>query len=142
MFNCCVVTKTSIDQNYRKMSKIEWLQETNSLDVYQSYVSSLTGRQECNTDQCSFIVFANTECNHCIEELAKIFKILDELNVNEEYIDIYNVNDDFEEVTGEYKNYDIYSVPTLFIKKNGILKGKSEGPIFTWEKDIINYCND
>lgn len=141
LFNFCASTNHSIDAKYGKMSKIEWFQETNSLGLYQEYEVA-AGFKINNIGSFSFDIFASTECSHCISELAALLKILERAGASEDRIHIYNVNDDFEESSGAYKEYNIYSVPTLFIKKNGILKGKSEGPIFTWENDLIKYCNE
>ncbi len=142
IFNYCTATKNSIDPKFRKMSKIEWLQETNSLNIYEEFLVSGINKSIGEPEKCAIDIFGNTDCSHCISEIAKILKILDYYSFTEDNISIYNVNDDFEEISGSYKKYNIYSVPVIFIKKNGILKGKSEGPIFTWENDIIKYCND
>ncbi len=139
LLNSCASPSTNIDMKYTMMTPTTWLQETNTLSVFEEYSSiysdSLSG-------DFTFIVFGNTECEHCKSEIAKILKILEIHSFDESHIHIYNLNDDFEEITGTYKDYNIYSIPSLFIKKNGILIGESEGPIYTWEEDIIKYCKD
>jgi hypothetical protein len=123
------------------MSITSWLETTNSISAYEEYEVELTS-ESMGTDEFNFTIFANTECSHCIQEVAKILKILDKFGIAESNIELYNVNDDFEETGGNHKRFSIYSVPTLFIEKNGKLIGKSEGPIFSWEKDIIKYCKE
>ncbi len=138
-FNSCASTSNNIDIKYNKMTPVSWLQETNTLSVFEEYTFKISGSI---SGDFIFTIFANTQCEHCKTEVAKILKILEIYSIDESHVQIYNLNDDFEEITGTYKDYNIYSIPSLFIKKNGILIGKSEGPIYTWEEDIIKYCND
>lgn len=88
-------------------------------------------------NEYKFLIFASTSCDECIKHTPRIIKLLKLANYDINKIDIYGMDEFTKEPTGDYKKYNIVSVPTLVIIENDKQICKVEYPNFNWLDAMI-----
>lgn len=85
-----------------------------------------------------FIIFATSYCDDCKDNLPIIFKIFDKAKIPNDRIKLFGLDEEYEEPTGTYKNFDIETAPCLFVLNNGKTIGSVKGPKYNWLEGLIN----
>lgn len=90
----------------------------------------------------NFIIFASSTCDECMHEVPIIFKIFELTELDSTKIKLIGVDENSQEPSGIYKNYDIKSTPTLIILSKNKVIGKVEPPDNEWIEFIIEYLEN
>lgn len=117
----------------------EWKEKTGWLDD-ENYIPDLKKinllKQFLN-ENYSFVIFGTSFCDDCKENIPKIMKILDNLQIPDSNIRLYGLDYDLKEPSGYYKNFPISSTPSLFILKSEKIIGGISYPDYNWLDGII-----
>jgi len=65
-----------------------------------------------------FVIFASSTCLECSQSLPYFFKLLIESNIEDNRINLYGLDDYWEEPSGIFKKYKITEVPIVFIESD------------------------
>lgn len=85
-----------------------------------------------------FIIFATSYCEVCKDNLPIIFKIFDEAKIPNDRIQLFGLDEEYEEPSGTYKNFNIETAPCLFVLKDGKTLGSVKGPKYNWLEGMID----
>jgi thiol-disulfide isomerase/thioredoxin len=92
--------------------------------------------------EINFIIFASSFCDECMHEVPILFRIFEFAGIDSSKIMLVGLDENSQEPSGIYKNYDIKSVPTLIILSKNIIVGKVEPPDNEWTEFIIEYLQN
>jgi hypothetical protein len=97
-------------------------------------LKSLIGDNDIN-----FILFASSFCDECMHEVPILFRIFELTELDSSKIRLIGVDENSQEPSGIYKDYDLKSTPTLIILSKNKVIGKVEPPDTEWLEFIIEY---
>lgn len=132
-----------------KMTWAEW-QESAGWDDYsaKSYKPSdkmvkELGRVIEGYDNLNFICVSANWCIDSERGVPRIYKLLAEAGYDVDRIELYGVDRQKSEPSGNVANYDIEKVPTLIILDGDVEIGRIvESPIVGWAEDMITILGD
>lgn len=90
-----------------------------------------------------FILFAGSWCKDSEAQLPTVMKLLDAARIASRNIDLYGVDGQMKEPSGQSERFGILNVPTLIILKGERELGRIvERPMQTWEDDILSILSN
>jgi hypothetical protein len=92
--------------------------------------------------EANFIIFASSFCDECKHEVPILFKLFELAELDSSKIRLVGLNENLQEASGIYKDYDLTSTPTLIILSKNIVIGKVEPPDNAWLEFIIEYLEN
>lgn len=84
----------------------------------------------------SFVIFATTYCDECMENLPKLFKVFETAQIPNDKIHLIGLDEKLSETSGEYKKYNISTTPVVFLKIDSVVIGEAGYP-YRWSKNFI-----
>ena len=89
------------------------------------------------------IIVLGTWCSDSQREVPRFYKILDKLEYNTNYVNIYCVDRNKTAGNDDISNLNIGRIPTFIFVKDGVEKGRIvESPKNTLEKDMLEILNN
>ena len=131
-----------------KLTYEEWQKDAGwasySADNYEpEYSLTVILKQIVKEKNITFKLFSGSWCEDSESEVPKIFKLLNESKISLDKIDLYGVDREKKESTGEAEKYKIERVPTLLILKGDNEVGRIiEYPDKSWEEDILTMISE
>ncbi|MBE9467552.1 MAG: thioredoxin family protein [Bacteroidetes bacterium] len=114
----------------------EWFKE--EYDNYIVDTLSLDSISKEKFKNLSILIIMGTWCGDSRREVPRFYKIIDELNFNEQNITLINVDRKMKVCDIDIDKFDISRVPTfIFFNKGEEIGRIIETPINTLEKDLI-----
>lgn len=107
---------------------------------YENYTpdSEILTKLKPLLEDVSITIFMGTWCSDSQRDVPHLYKILDEVNFDENKLILINVSEDKTTPEGIEKTYDVFNVPTIIFYKNKKELGRIvEYPIHTLEKDML-----
>ncbi len=111
-----------------------WFQESyNFYRIPEGWAAPL----KTTVQDLELIIFMGTWCEDTQRELGGMFKLIDALEISEEQISMYALNEDKNSAEGYEKPYEIINIPTLIFKKEGVeINRIVELPVETLHEDM------
>lgn len=90
-------------------------------------------------DKINFLLFAGSWCGDSETEVPIIYKIIKDIDADENIIKLIGVDRQKHDLDGEATKYNITRVPTLIILKDGQELGRIvEFPKKSWDEDLLD----
>jgi thiol-disulfide isomerase/thioredoxin len=132
-----------------KMSWAEW-QESAGWDDYSAKSYKLSDKMVkklrsviAGYDNLNFICVSANWCIDSERGVPRIYKLLAEAGYDVDRIELYGVDRQKSEPSGDVANYGIEKVPTLIILDGDVEIGRIvESPIVGWSEDMLTILGD
>ncbi|MCX7737091.1 MAG: hypothetical protein N2319_10290 [Candidatus Kapabacteria bacterium] len=117
----------------------EWKEKTGwkENDNYILDKNKINKLKNLVNDNHKFVIFGTTFCDDCKDNIPKVIRILQELQVPKNNIRLYGLDYDLTEPSGYYKNFKIPSTPCVFILEADKVLGSIAHPDYDWLDNIL-----